>query len=254
MRPQKRPGRREPLRQLFQKLRFACAPGVNIPIARKRDLNADAIVVYSESIFGNPLAVTNVTRWLLYKPGLLHPFNFSPDEMFFKASDFSDNVSLSGGAQLLYMLSINACYRDLGQKSRKGSCYMLRKGKGKPLIHDLDGSLQIDGLRHEEIATIFNECETFYCYDEATMYSQYAAICGCTSIVIPGHYQCRDDWVRDRPIALYGVAYGLDDIDHAQATRHLLLDHLLARQQSSLETVASFVTATKERFGFSEYD
>jgi hypothetical protein len=252
MAPLERPSLREQTRQLFRKPNFNRLPGGNTPIARVDDLDDDMIVIYPEIILGNPLDATNVARWLLYKPGLLHPFEFGPDEMFFKASDFSDDVSLTGGAQLLYMTSINSCYRDYDKPNRQGSCYMIRKGKGISLIHNLEGSHNIDGLTHEETAKAFNECEFFYCYDEATMYSQYAAICGCTSIVIPVHYQCREDWVRDRPIARYGVAYGMEDIEHARATRHQLLDYLVERKRSSLETVATFVIATKKHFNFSD--
>ena len=90
---------------------------------------------------------------------------------------------------------------------------------GKPRIAETRGAIPIDGLSHEEIADIFNRCSVFYSYDEATFYSQYAAICGCLSVVVPGLYSSREEWVASHPIARYGVAYGLDDLDHARRVR-----------------------------------
>ena len=85
--------------------------------------------------------------------------------------------------------------------TRSGSCYLVRKGRDKTPVHPPD-AIRVDGLPHEEVAKIFARCERFYCYDEATMFSQFAVLCGCLSIVIPGIYQSRADWVAARPIGM----------------------------------------------------
>jgi len=241
---------RRKLQQSVTRQEFLCAPHLDTPVATKRDLGDDAIVVYPELVPANPLGVANVVRWLLYKPGLRHPFEFGADDLFFATSDFSDDVALTGGAQPLFLPSYNPVYRDNALPERSGSCYLLRKGAHKPMVHDLENSRQIDGLSHEEIAAIFNQCEYFYSYDEATMYSQYAALCGCVSIVIPELYQSRTDWARQRPISRYGIAYGLDDIRHARATMHQVADLLQERRQLGLQSVRDFVKTTKAHFGF----
>lgn len=234
---------------MIRRRKFVLAPGVDIPVAAIGDLNEDTIVVYPEIVSGNPLGAKNVARWIMYKPGLLNgPTEFDKDEIFFASSDFSDDVSITGGAQRLVLYLVNPVYRDFGQKKRSGTCYMLRKGHDRPLVHDLNGSRQVDSLSHQELVQVFNECEVFICYDDATMYSQYAAICGCLSIVIPWHYENREDWIRARPIARYGVAYGFDDIDHALQTRHQVHDYLQEMEQEGIQTVVQFVAATKKHF------
>jgi hypothetical protein len=227
---------------------FRTNPALNTPVARNRDLRPDSIVVYPEVTLGNPLGARNVVRWLLYRPGLKDPYRFGPDEMFFRAGEMSDLPELTGGAPELFLWRINPAYRNLANPDRGGACYAVRKGAGKPRIAETRGAIPIDGLSHEEIADIFNRCSVFYSYDEATFYSQYAAICGCLSVVVPGLYSSREEWVASHPIARYGVAYGLDDLDHARQTQDQVLGLLQAKQDSGMASVRAFVTATMARF------
>jgi hypothetical protein len=127
---------------------------------------------------------------------------------------------------------------------------MVRKGRDKSFVHPPD-AIPLDGLSHDEIAAAFNSTEIFYCYDEATLYSQYAALCGCLSIVIPGLYPDRAAWARARPIARYGVAYGLDDVGHAINTQHLVFHDLQRHADMGRASVARFVGLTRAHFGFS---
>lgn len=222
---------------------------LNTPIAQPSDLTENSIVVYPEVTLGNPLAAQHVARWLLYKPGLRAPYSFSAGEMFFRAGEMSDLPELTGGAPELFVWRINPVYRDEGRPDRSGACFIVRKGEAKPRIAQTAEAIQIDGMSHAEIADVFNRCTTFYSYDEATLYSQYAAICGCDSVVVPGFYAARADWVQSHELARFGVAYGLDDLAHARATRHLTLGVLQAQEAKGTLSVQNFVRLTQSRFG-----
>lgn len=245
-------GRRQRLRNWLRPQPMLTNPLLDTPIAHRRDLSADSIVIYPELVQGNPLKARNVVRWLLYKPDLLHPSSFGPDEMFFRAGAMSDVPDITGGAPDLHLWKINPAYRNENRPDRKGICYMVRKGKDKPRIPETEApdAIRIDGLSHAEINDIFNRCDTFYSYDEATMYSQFAAICGCTSVVVPGMFASREEWAGQHPNGRLGIAYGTDpaELDHARATRHLLLQDLQRKEEESLETVRNFVTLTRRRF------
>jgi hypothetical protein len=145
---------------------------------------------------------------------------------------------------------VNDTYRNENRPDRTGVCYIVRKGNTKARIPETEASnaICIDGMGHVEINEVFNRCHTFYSYDEATMYSQYAAIAGCTSVVIPGLYDCRKDWVENHKLGQYGIAYGLDDITHAQATRHKVLSLLREEEAKGKASVKNFVALTKQRF------
>jgi hypothetical protein len=225
------------------------APGLLTPIATRSDLTRHSIVVYPEIVLGNPLRARNVVRWLLYRPGLRDPFRFGPGEMFFRAGEMSDLPDLTGTAHDLFLWKINPAYKDEGRPDRKGACFLVRKGADKPRIAQTEGAIQIDGKSHEEIAAIFNRCEVFYSYDEASFYSQYAALCGCRSVVVPGLYPAREAWVKEHPVAAFGVAYGLEDLGHADATRHRVIELLRAKEAAGLDTVRHFITLTEARFG-----
>lgn len=250
--PVYKPSRRQRLINWLRPEEMVTNPVLNTPIAHKRDLSPESIIVYPELVRGNPLGASNVVRWLLYKPGLLHPFDFGPDEMFFRASSMCDMPDLTGGAPDLYLWKVNPVYRNESRPSRKGVCYIVRKGGDKPRIPETEtlDAICIDGASHVEANEIFNRCDTFYSYDEATMYSQFAALCGCTSVVVPGMFGSREEWAAQHPNARFGIAYGDSkaELDHARTTRHLLLEDLRNNERQSLETVQNFVKLTRQRF------
>lgn len=246
-----RPFGLDALRRLVRKPGYRMMPGTSARVARTSDLTAEAIVVYPEIVTGNPLGARRVVRWLMYPPSLRGTASsFGPGDLFFKASDFSDDVTLTGGAPLLQLFSIHPAYADRGNTHRHGTCYMRRKQADKPVLHDPDRDICLDGLDHAAIAEQFNRCERFICYDEATIYAQFAALCGCLPIVVPGFYRDRAAWVADRPIARYGVAFGFEDTDHALRTRHLLAGDLRRIEAEGRATVRDFVTRTKAAFGY----
>lgn len=227
-------------------------PELYTPLARRRDLTTDSIVVYPELLPGNPLKANNVVRWLLYQPGLRHPFRFGREEMFFRAGEMCDVPELTGGAPDLYMWKVNPAYRNENRSDRKGVCYLIRKGNAKPRLPQTEAAeaICVDGMSHLEMNEVFNRCEFFYSYDEATMYSQFAAIAGCTSVVVPGMFTSREEWVANHPNGRYGVAYGDSpaELAHARNTRDLLLQDLRAKEEASLDTVRNFINLTQQRF------
>ena len=248
--PSHRQRRLTRLKHMFFPPPFALSPDLDTPLATSADLTASSIVIYPEIVLGNPLKATNVVRWLLYEPGLRNPYEFGPDDIFFRVGEMSDLPAVTGGAPDLSMWKVNRVYHNENREDRNGVCYIVRKGEHKPRIPETEapGAIQVDGKSHAELNEIFNRCHTFYSYDEATMYSQYAAICGCTSIVIPQLYETRAEWVEGHELARYGVAYGLDDVAHARATRDKVLDLLNAEEAKGRASVEAFVKLTKARF------
>ena len=243
------PGLRVKLKELFVKPQYHTAPGLDTPLASRSDLSDDTVVVYPELVLGNPLGARHVARWLLYTPGKRHAFDFGADEMFFRVDEFADLPEITGGAQDLFMWKVNRTYRNEERPDRDGACFIVRKWGDGPRHPITDGAIQIDGKSHEEINEIFNRCETFYSYDDATMYSQYAAVCGCTSVVLPSGDGSRDDMLANHMLGRYGIAYGLGDdkIAHAKATRHKVLDLLLEREKAAERTVDAFIETTRAK-------
>jgi hypothetical protein len=240
------------LRRLIRPRPFLTSPELTTPVFRGQHAPSDAVVVYPEVTLGNPMQATHVVRWILYKPGVLHPYKFTEGEMFFHCGEMFDVPELTNGAPELSMWRRNRTYVNENRPDRKGTAYIVRKGLKKPRLPQTEApdAIRIDGMSHAEVNEVFNRVETFISYDEATMYSQFAAICGCDSIIVPGFFADQDEWMASHPLAACGVAYGFENVEHARATRDRVVEMLDRKEHESLDTVRNFIRLTKERFGF----
>ena len=229
---------------------FIRGPGFIAPLARHKHLR-DGIVVYAEVIDGNPIHGRHVVRWLLHKPGFhTGRVDYGRDDRFFFYQHAFNDPSLHADADnLLKTVFIrDDIYRHTNTGARSGTCYILRKGKGRPIVHPLENSVLVDDLSHREMADVFNRVEMCISYDPYTMYSAFAAMCGCVSVVVPSPGVSKEAWYpdeRDR----YGQAYGFDDVDWAKRTAPLLLPHLKAQEREANASVALFAEKCLSYFG-----
>jgi hypothetical protein len=225
-------------------------PGSPVPVSRAWFARRGDVVIYPEIAQRNALRARNVAWWLLNRPSLFNiEVKAGPRDLFFTYDPRCDEPKLTKGtARPLFLFKMNPMYRQTNFGPRKGSCYLIRKGSGKPMVHDLDGSVLIDDMSHEAVVRVFNECETFYCYDELSSYAQFAAVCGCTSIVVPGLFADRAEYVANYPLGRYGVAYGEADVAHALATKDRVAEYLLQCEANGIDSVRAFVERTKQHF------
>jgi len=243
---------KQPLKSLYLFFRYfrktlkygyALNPKLKTPVAANQDLE-DSIVIYPEIIVGNPLNAKRVVRWLLHKPGFNNggKIDFGKDDLFFyydKAYD--DSRFNSYPDNLLHIISQRKdVYKIINNEKRKGTCYLLRKGNKRPIVHNVTDSILIDGMSHEETAKVFNQTEFCISYDTYTMYTVYAAMCGCIPIIIPEEGVSKEEW-QPTEENRYGMAYGFDDIDYATSTRELFLEKLERQEQESNQSVQHFV-------------
>ncbi len=238
-------------RKILRNYDFLTHPSFNTPIACEKDLD-DATVIYPEVISGNPLNARNVVRWLMQKPGYhTGKTEFGPNDLIFffnKAFDDPDyNKFPDNQLQVIYLMT--DIYRQTNFGHRSGTCFMVRKGEGRvtSIDHGARGDIMIDDLSHEDTARIFNQCEEFICYDTHTLYSCYAALCGCRSIVMPLDNIPIEEWMPDEQ-ERYGIAYGFEDVARAQATLPLMKDRFAMLEQATFTSVRQFVTKTDEYF------
>ncbi|MGE4511716.1 MAG: WavQ [Sulfurimonadaceae bacterium] len=230
--------------------KFALNPSWNTPLATKKDLD-NSIIIYPEIVEGNPLMANKVVRWLLHKPGFhFGKIQFGESELIlgygqkFSTPEFT--ITDANTFHIAYIM--DDIYIQTNFKKRVGTCHMIRKGTNKPLLHEKD-SICVDGMSHQELAKVFNECETFICYDPYTYYSVYAALCGCKSIVIPDDNVSKEQWhpqEKDR----YGIAYGLneEEITYAQETLQLLKNDIKKQQNNNQKELDKFLNLCKTHF------
>lgn len=224
----------------------------NTPVIRKHKIKdlGDAIVIYPDVTFGNPLNGKNVVRWFLHQPGYFtKQLCFGTNELYYRFNsaikDFNYCMSTMSANELKVIYYPLEFYNLDNVADRSGCCHAIRKGKNKPRCHPAD-SVLIDGMSHQEVADVFKKSKSFISYDDYTAYSIFAVLCGCESIVSPEIGVTKEQWypnASDR----YGIAYGFDDteIEWAKKTRHKVLEHVLNEHKKSYENVILFVQETK---------
>lgn len=221
-----------------------------LTLATKRDIH-DSIVVYPEIVEGNPLGASRVVRWLLNKPGIIKgSVDFGADDLFFyfheHFNDWAINPHKDRKLNVVDLMS--DVYRNYNYGSRSGQCYMTKRGRNRTLSYHDPEAEKVDGLKHEELAIVFNKYKYFVCYDLYTMYCRYAAMCGCIPIVVPEEGLTKEQW-RPEIDSRYGLAYGFEDIPWALETRSKLLELLGDTELNSMDSVKKFVVITQLYFG-----
>jgi len=209
------------------------------------------IVIYPEIVNGNPLKAFNVVRWLLYKPGgHTGKINYGEKDLFFCYQKVFNDTNLNPDEKTLSITYIKKdIYKQTNFGLRQGRCYIVRKGRGrKDLPNFFDGPI-IDSLTDEKIAKIFNQCEYCISYDQYTMYSWYATMCGCISVVMPLPGVEKEEW-QPKQENRYATAYGLDpeEVQYAQKTKVDLNKYLQKLEMENNEQVKNFVSLCSKHF------
>ncbi len=225
----------------------------NTPTIYSKNLS-DFIIIYEGMISGNPLNAPYVVRWFLHQPGFFTKKSIygENEKYFFYQAIFQDkNFKLPSDHKLhvKYMQEVVIIYKQTNFKKRTGSCYMIRKGKGRELIHDINNSVCIDGLGHTQISKIFNEKKYFYSYDLNSAYTRFAAISGCIPIIVPKKNLSAKEWQPVEGLR-YGVAYGQSDneIKYAIKTRDKVIPYFLELEKQTKIEVKNFIEKTQEFF------
>lgn len=227
---------------------FCMHPALNTQL-NDRPIDNHTIVVYPEITDHNPLNASHVVRWFLHKPGYLTGrIRYGDGELYFtydKAVDdpelnkFPDNV-------LRVRWYRSDVYYKWNEGPREGTGYLLRKGRARADLSSIHNAEVLDGMTHVEMAVAFNKYRYFVTYDPYTMYTTYAAICGCIPIVVPIEGVTKSEW---RSESAFGIAYGFQDIPWAIQTRSDLLNYLAEENSRNFKSVRQFVDTSHAFFG-----
>lgn len=200
------------------------------------------IVIYPEIVLGNPLGAKNVVRWLLHQPGFhTGKIQYGPSELYIKYNtairDFNYLDSIMADTHLK-IIHYPREYYNLENISdeRTGTAYCLRKGSHKKIQHNLENSILIDDLPHNEIAAIFKKVKRFISYDTYTAYSVFAVLCGCESVVVPDDNVSEEEWYPN-PTDRFGIAYGMDKVAEANLTKNKVIQHVIDEENKNVDRV-----------------
>jgi hypothetical protein len=205
------------------------------------DLN-NTVVIYGETIEGNPLKAPYVVRWILAPLGIIcNPNNKtwgSNDLVYYFNSDnkFYNNDKLFGTVyKSLTTIYINPLINNCNDPLRKGYCHTFRKTQfHKKLKYAHHPNSQEIKREHKVIQciNIFNKRKFFISYDPLTFLNIIAAMCGCISVVIKIDGLTEIEWLKTTTAypylkannlnKIYGIAYGLSEVEWAKNTLPLV--------------------------------
>jgi hypothetical protein len=218
-------------------------------------LEENSIVVYPETIRGNPLNCKKVVRWILLSLdtemklilSMLNNgmtlkeflewddedlvYHFNSDEKLEKNPE-TFNITY----KMLSTLYLNPDFKQINFDERYGVCYSIRKAE---VIHKNEwhyihpkNSFEINRENTlKEFMGFFNQYKWCVFYDTLTFYIIYAAICGCVPVIFKKKGLTKSQWIETSAAAkylkhigfdnLYGIAYGQEDMLFALETIHL---------------------------------
>lgn len=247
------------LKKKGQDVYMLCSKTIkNIPKIQLQDIEKirdDSWIIYPEIIWGNPLNFKNVIRWILYDPDTWgNTKTWGETDLIYKFCEYF-TIENDSKTEKNY-LRINDFKLDIFYNKnlniRTQDCHLFRKFKGTFQIYYSNTSKCLDGNLYtlKELSEIFNTTNTFICYDNATYYSIMAALCGAVSVIIPDTKIniSKDEFIKKFPIFKYGVAYGMNDIDWAKSTMHLVKDYLLTLDNESDILLDMFIENTQKKF------
>jgi hypothetical protein len=193
------------------KSRWAINPNYLSPVTDH--VAPDDVVIYHDSIQGNPWRARRVIRWMLYLPrdpidGL--PLYFSP--------------AFGPGPYLRVIEPHLDLFRDRGLP-RAGTCWTWRKAEiqgWSEADRPRSGTEIRRGTSNQKLADLFNRHKRFVCYDGATFLAKQAALCGC-DVIVP------------RPLGglrSTGIAVNEDGLPQARAERAQLRADLEAEYRT----------------------
>ena len=202
----------------------------------------NCVVIYPEGISGNPLNAKNVVRWILGPIDINSYKTYKNSDLIFYYMKYYqvDNEN----DDILFIPEFHSdIFYDNNNGVRNGSCFAVRKCKDPKFIHPIN-SVEISWTgagKLSNLADLFRSKELFYCYDNYTFLYTQAAMCGCIPIVIPDGNKTKEEWINGSELHKYGVAYGIDEIEHAKNTRHLLLELIKDEKIKAIKNVITFI-------------
>jgi hypothetical protein len=212
---------------------FVLNENFNTKLATNIDSQND-IVIYPEIESFNPLGCNNVVRYILntyHLPSKGSNVMSTWDEkdywLYFH-NLFYDNIK---EPNFLHIIDTKLdLFKDYGLERKIDACFTFRKKTNEKntlnIIHPQDAIEIPYNIPDKELANIFNICKRFYSYDTETYLNVLAAQCGCESVIVPYKDVTKESIINNQPSFKYGLAYGLDDLEYANSTRHLLREYL----------------------------
>jgi hypothetical protein len=230
-------------------------PGYSTPVLPSWYNASAGIVIYPESLPGNPVKAQRVIRWVLYFPGIHGngpvAQQYLPHEMIVCYSPGMCNEFV--GRLPTHPLRIIDygfhTFKRLPDTPRDGTILLHKKDTwmyaGQHVQRApgpvMAGEVLPLNLTKRARAEIFARSEMLISYDAVSFISIEAAMAGCISVVVPVENVTKEEWLQIAYGREFGVAYGMDDLKHAIDTLPRVMPNLVFLANRQVSVVNEFV-------------
>ncbi|MDX1922049.1 MAG: hypothetical protein SFW65_02825 [Alphaproteobacteria bacterium] len=230
-------------------------PVLNHDIVKSHfDRGLTPIMVYPETVTGNPFNSPCVVRYVLNFPGLLGGDKiYAENELCFSYGEVLASHTRNP-TNILFLPAIDTrTYHPpaAGQK-RSGTCFYADKyqvaHQGK-LFDITKDSIEItrnkpDSQTPQQIAELFRKSELFYVYENTALAIE-AVLCGCPVVFLPNEHL--SDMIAVKEIGKDGYAWGADpaEVARAKATVEQGAQNYLNSYKTYWEDLDKFIQQSK---------
>lgn len=213
------------------------------------------IMVYPETVSGNPFNSPCVVRYVMNFPGLLggdkeydaNELCYSYSQVLAKETHFPDNILF------LPPTDTHIFYPEPEKNKRQGTCFYADKykiaHKGK-LFEITKDSTEITrnlptSQSPQEIAALFRRSELFFTYENTALATE-AVLCGCPTVFLPNPHLT--EIIAIKELGADGMAWGAEpaEIERAKATVQRGAENYLGSYAEYWRALDRFILLTQE--------
>lgn len=205
------------------------------------------ISLYTQITWGNPFGTKHVARWILhdYDPEIWK--TYGDNEVFFNYGTFEIPKGIDQRPLTIFDYGLDF-YKNYNNKERKGFAHILHKFTpdwGKEFLKHF-GSVEIPNHHGKQgldyLVEEFNKYDYVMTFDPKTYLTTTATLCGAKGIILnPDQNKSPHQYRYENPIQMYGVAYGLNDLPHADATIDLVRSNLRELEKKDQNSIDNFI-------------
>jgi len=218
-----------------------------------RDLQHNGIIIYPDIVPHNPCKFTNVTKWWL---GSTQPT--PPNQLGFAFSESHQVEGCRCDHSLYLPPQIEPFFCEPEIEARAGVCAYSGKGNGmgdRPIPETGHFHTPVPGCTliqagdpptREGLANLFKRSEVFYCYDNMSIVSVEARLCG-TPVIMCGHNVLSKENYEKNEFPSYGMGYYEDkpDIQKLKAEIPLFKAAYYKRMAECEKDLDNFIEVTQ---------
>jgi hypothetical protein len=222
------------------------------------------VSIYPQIIRSNPYNTKHVSRWILYHTEKPIEELYDENDVYFNYGDFKTFKNVPDRKLTVVNYYFDKLYIT-NKGNRKGFCHISHKNtppNGHETFKTFNsfdlGNWKTNGA-FDYLREQFNKYKYFLTYDQKSFFTLAATLCGCKSIILnPGPsfeqhenaFSLSDDYGKKmtpteyrlkNPTQMYGIAYGLEDIEWANKTIDLATDYLKELEIIDEKTVDDFI-------------